>query len=370
MSLKKIVTKTVVATLLVAVMLVCSSVLAVPRIPHQFYGAVQISGPLGTVSAPDGVVVEAKIGGGTYASTTTKHGNYGYDPIFMVPGDDPETPEKEGGENGDTIDFYVAGTYAASYTFQHGESTRLDLTITDNVPPSTPTNLRRLTPDTDATPTFTWDPSTDNVGVGSYQVRIDDGSWMSTTTISWTSPVPIAYGSHTFHVRAVDVVGNVGSEASLGFRISRPPPPPPSPTPTPAPTPVPTPTPAPTPTPTPAPTPTPTPAPTPTPTPAPTPTPTPAPTPTPTPTPAPTPTPTPTPTHAYAYSDANPYTYSITSPNGYADTNTSAHASTNAYTYVHSASSTASGANRLHSWCSDSRRRSSFNRDDTAEEKS
>ncbi len=227
MKLKKNVAKPLIAVLLATLMLTCANVLAVPTIPHQFYGYVQVSGPIGTIPAPDGTTVEAKIGEVTYASTTTKDGRYGYDPLFMVPGDDPETTEKEGGEDGDTIDFLVAEICATSYTFEHGESTQLNLAVTDNISPSTPTNLRKLTPDSDTTPTFAWNPATDNLGVESYQTRIDDGSWISTTATSWTSPIPIAYGSHTFYVRAVDFVHNIGDTASLSFTLAPPPPPPP-----------------------------------------------------------------------------------------------------------------------------------------------
>jgi len=98
----------------------------VPVMPHRFYGYVTVAGE----PAPDGTLVEARIANITYASTMTVDGMYD----FKVPGDDPETPEKEGGKTGDTIDFYVAGTYAASYTFEYGEITPLNLTVAAPTP--------------------------------------------------------------------------------------------------------------------------------------------------------------------------------------------------------------------------------------------
>jgi len=102
----------------------------VPQMPHRFYGYVTVAG----VPAPDGTLVVAKISGITYASTTTVNGTYGYATVFNVPADDPDTPEKEGGETGDIIEFYVAGSYATSYPFKYGEVTPLNLTVAAPAP--------------------------------------------------------------------------------------------------------------------------------------------------------------------------------------------------------------------------------------------
>ena len=101
-------------------------VLAVPPQPHQFYGNVTICG----APAPEGTVVSARIGGIEYASTTVDaEGRYGYDPLFKVPADDPDTPEKEGGVPGETVEFYVGGTLAAQYEFEIWGVTELNLVI-------------------------------------------------------------------------------------------------------------------------------------------------------------------------------------------------------------------------------------------------
>ena len=120
------------ATLLIAIFMISMltafvSVQAdLPPLPHGFYGDVMIGG----VAAPDGTLVEAKIDGVTYLTTTTSEGKYGYDSNFHVPGDDLTTPEVvEGGVNGDTVDFYVGGVRTADCTFEGGQMTELDLSI-------------------------------------------------------------------------------------------------------------------------------------------------------------------------------------------------------------------------------------------------
>jgi len=101
--------------------------IAVPQIPHAFYGTVTVG--VGNEPVPKGTDISAKIGGEEYATTTTVDGKYGYSPTFKVPGDDPETPEVEGGVGGDTIEFYIEGIQVTTYTFANGEVTPLPLHI-------------------------------------------------------------------------------------------------------------------------------------------------------------------------------------------------------------------------------------------------
>jgi len=98
-----------------------------PGMPHAFYGSVTI----GTAPAPNGATVSAHIGSLSWSTTTTS-GKYGYSPAFLIPADDPATPAKDGGVNGDLIIFKVNGTPctpATSYTFLTGSVTKLDLAI-------------------------------------------------------------------------------------------------------------------------------------------------------------------------------------------------------------------------------------------------
>jgi len=82
---------------------------AIPLAPHDFWGEVTINGS----PAPDGTTVSAHIGSLSW-STTTSGGSYGYAPAFQIDADDPATPEKEGGTEGDVIVFEVDGMLAAN----------------------------------------------------------------------------------------------------------------------------------------------------------------------------------------------------------------------------------------------------------------
>ena len=100
--------------------LICAIGVAQLGVPHQFYGEVNfLSGP-----APDGSLVEAKIGGITVATTTTYNGKYGYAPnLFYI--DDPNNDRA-----GKVIEFYVRGINTGETAiFQNGMSTRLDLSV-------------------------------------------------------------------------------------------------------------------------------------------------------------------------------------------------------------------------------------------------
>lgn len=102
-----------------------------PGIPHRSAGFVTIDAE----PAPAGTEVSARIDGKEYGSgVTDAQGRYGFPNPFYVSADDPDTPEKEGGVNGDTIDFYVkVGGYwylGGSATFKNGAFTSdLDLAV-------------------------------------------------------------------------------------------------------------------------------------------------------------------------------------------------------------------------------------------------
>jgi len=116
--------------LLLALTLVVASITpvsAVPPMGHQFWGTVSID----SVPAPEGTEVVARIAGVAENFTTAVDANhtYGWSSTFKVKADDPDTTEKEGGNDGDTIDFYVAGTWATNFTFKSGEYNVLNLTV-------------------------------------------------------------------------------------------------------------------------------------------------------------------------------------------------------------------------------------------------
>jgi len=179
-----------------------------PQPPPHFYGTVTITNDDGSIGAPDGLTISAKIGGVERASCQTVNGEYSLD----VPGEEGDT----------TILFYVQGVDTEqSVEWEGGSLTELDLTVVDNMPPSMPTNVLRTTPDNDNTPSFTWNAASDNLsGIAGYYVRIDDGDWTSVgDTTPWNSP-EVADGEHTFYVKAEDGVGNKGEQpGSVDFSI-------------------------------------------------------------------------------------------------------------------------------------------------------
>lgn len=95
-----------------------------PPLPSSFYGVVTLNG----TSPPATGVVTARIGDEVVAHTTT----FVYAGIVYyridVPGDDPSTPEIEGGAPGAVIIFTLADVQAAQTAiWQSGTNTRLDL---------------------------------------------------------------------------------------------------------------------------------------------------------------------------------------------------------------------------------------------------
>lgn len=109
-------------TVISTFLLISNIALALPGIPHQFYGTVIVNGG----SAPDGTIVTAKINGVQVASTTTSGGRYGYEPIFYV--GDPNSDR-----SGDEIVFFVNNVNTGkSYPFQNGGRTYLDFSITQS----------------------------------------------------------------------------------------------------------------------------------------------------------------------------------------------------------------------------------------------
>lgn len=114
-----------VVAMVIVFVLLCEAAVAMELPPHWFRGDVTVDGR----PAPDGTIVSAKIGGIEYSNTTTIDGKYGAEGDFYVPSDDLDTAEKEGGEEGDTVEFYVNNELAANATFSNGGNTRLDLKI-------------------------------------------------------------------------------------------------------------------------------------------------------------------------------------------------------------------------------------------------
>jgi hypothetical protein len=92
---------------------------------HMFYGDVSVGGS----PAYDGTVVAAHIDGLSWETTSTG-GSYGYSPVFYVPSDNPATPAKDGGVNGDVVTFTVSGmNVTPTRIFNEDSATKLDLDL-------------------------------------------------------------------------------------------------------------------------------------------------------------------------------------------------------------------------------------------------
>ena len=117
-----------IVTVVGIVLILPAVALAVPAMPHQFYGTVVFSNG----SAPDGLLVEAKkVDGESIQSTVTKNGKYGYDPTFKVEDNNSVLAGK-------TIEFYVGGVKAntspETVVFANGNSSQVNLTIPASLP--------------------------------------------------------------------------------------------------------------------------------------------------------------------------------------------------------------------------------------------
>ncbi len=96
-----------------------SFALAQPGIPHQFYGTVTLA----SAAAPDGTLVEVKVNGAVVGVSRTSGGKYGYAPNVLF------AEKAEGEWVGETAEFYVGGTKAATAALVRGGYTKLDLVV-------------------------------------------------------------------------------------------------------------------------------------------------------------------------------------------------------------------------------------------------
>jgi hypothetical protein len=96
-------------------------------------------------------------------------------------------------------------------------------TSDDTEGPTTPNNVRCTTPETDNTPAFSWNASSDTNGVAGYYIKIDSSEdiWVGNIH-NWESIEVIADGSHQFYVKAMDTSTNrnKGTYGSCSFIIN------------------------------------------------------------------------------------------------------------------------------------------------------
>jgi len=133
-------------------------VAAVPPPPCTFYGTVRIGGR----NIPDGTLISAWIGGVKYDEqrSLTYQGVSSY--FLTIPGDDPDTPEKEGGVNGATIQFKIGNLTAdQTATWQESGGGELNLTAPGSslAPVYLPILLKSPPVEPTATPSATPSPT-------------------------------------------------------------------------------------------------------------------------------------------------------------------------------------------------------------------
>jgi len=92
-----------------------------PQLPIQVYGDI-------SPDLPQDYPIVFKINGIEYARGTAKE-NYGYDPVILIPVDDPDTPDKDGYIIGETVDVYINNVLVASQTYTKTIE-KIDITLT------------------------------------------------------------------------------------------------------------------------------------------------------------------------------------------------------------------------------------------------
>lgn len=106
--------------------MIAEDLMAVPLFPHFVYGKVKKDG----ANVPSGTTVSALINGKAYKSASAFIDGSDSCYAIEIPGDDTDTPTKEGGINGDLVQFMVGSELASqTLTFNSGETTVLDLNI-------------------------------------------------------------------------------------------------------------------------------------------------------------------------------------------------------------------------------------------------
>jgi len=102
-----------------------------PTLPSSFWGTVKVNGQ----NVPDGTRVSALINGTEYGSAlTSMHEGQSFYSLNVL-GDNPSTPDVEGGKQGDTVQFKIGALVAdQTGTWNMGTVVRINLTATDDGP--------------------------------------------------------------------------------------------------------------------------------------------------------------------------------------------------------------------------------------------
>jgi len=163
-----------------------------------------VSGTLSAYGKPvqDHLLVVAKINGTSYSATHTKGGQFGLDPVFKVPADNPSTDVVEGGKEGDKVELYIDGHLFHQLVFESGRVFHIvkEVTIVFNRPPTivVDTELSGFTglslkldasmssdPDGDEL-IFTWDHDDGSQAVGAVSSHVFDAVGAHKTQLTVT----------------------------------------------------------------------------------------------------------------------------------------------------------------------------------------
>lgn len=117
-------TRSILLVVTIALVLTPLTALAIPGIPHQFYGDVTF----GSGSTPDGLLVQAKVDGMVVGTSQTKNGRYGVTPYLL------KASKSDGEWSGEEVRFFVAGIDTGQTDFLvKGGYTQLNLTVSGSV---------------------------------------------------------------------------------------------------------------------------------------------------------------------------------------------------------------------------------------------
>lgn len=124
-----------------------------PALPSSFSGTVTVNG----MSVPEGTLIT--VGGGAVVYAQTVAFLYGGASVYRIdaPGDNPDTQEREGGLQGEELQFTI-GELVAGQTacWQSGSSQTMGLTATgEQTPTNTPAPTDTPAPTPSSTPTLT-----------------------------------------------------------------------------------------------------------------------------------------------------------------------------------------------------------------------
>jgi hypothetical protein len=174
---------------LIASLFICLPVLAVPQIPSSFYGTVKVNG----ANVPDGTSVQALIDGTVYADVLTQ--TYQGDSVYAlnVTGDDTDTTVKDGGREGDTVQFKIGGILASQTGVWHsGTNVVINLTASSTSPIATPVATLTPVPTQTAIPTLkpTTIPPTLTKPATAIPPTLTKPAAATATTVVQASPAP------------------------------------------------------------------------------------------------------------------------------------------------------------------------------------